>query len=146
MERGVTTYQVRVSAQRPQPSPEVLASVVSLDRRPLLLLVVEANGGRRLLGSTEECLLLSTSGEAQHPGTKAGLELRFEGQGAQPPFRRQASQPAALAAAACWASAMACWAACWVWGSTVLASAPTSRRSSPCTPRKAGPMMTLPTT
>lgn len=79
VERGVTTYQVRVSAQRPQASPEVLASVASLDRRPLLLLVVEANGGRRLLGSTEEYLLLSTSGEGQHPGAKAGLELRFEG-------------------------------------------------------------------
>ncbi len=79
VERGVTTYQVRVSAQRPQPSPEVLASVASLDRRPLLLLLVEANGGRRLLGSKEEYLLLSTSGEGQHPGTRAGLELRFEG-------------------------------------------------------------------
>jgi hypothetical protein len=75
-ERGVTTYQVRATAQRPQPSPDVLAS---LDRRPLLLLLVEANGGRRLVGSREEYLLLSTSGEGQHPGTKSGLELRFEG-------------------------------------------------------------------
>jgi hypothetical protein len=78
-ERGVTTYQVRATAQRPQPSPDVLATLASLDRRPLLLLLVEANGGRRLVGSREEYLLLSTSGEGQNPATKAGLELRFEG-------------------------------------------------------------------
>jgi hypothetical protein len=78
-ERGVTTYQVRATAQRPQPSPDVLSAVASLDRRPLLLLLVEANGGRRLVGSREEYLLLSTTGEGQHPGTKSGLELRFEG-------------------------------------------------------------------
>jgi hypothetical protein len=64
-ERGVTTYQVRATAQRPQPSPSVLASLASLDRRPL--------------GSREEYLLLSTTGEGQNPATKSGLELRFEG-------------------------------------------------------------------
>jgi hypothetical protein len=79
-ERGVTTYQVRATAQRPQPSPDVLATLASLDRRPLLLLLVEANGRRRLVGSREECLLLSTSGEGQNPATKSGLELRFEGE------------------------------------------------------------------
>jgi hypothetical protein len=78
-ERGSTTYQVRVSAQRPQPSPGVLTTLASLDRRPLLLLLVEATGGRRLLGSREEYLLLSTSGEGQSPATRSGLELRFEG-------------------------------------------------------------------
>ena len=78
-ERGVTTYQVRATAQRPQPSPDVLATLASLDRRPLLLLLVEAGGGRRLVGSREEYVLLSTTGEGQHPGTKSGLELRFEG-------------------------------------------------------------------
>lgn len=57
----------------------MLATLASLDRRPLLLLLVEATGGRRLVGSREEYLLLSTTGEAQHPGTKSGLELRFEG-------------------------------------------------------------------
>ena len=78
-ERGVTTYQVRVSAQRPQPSPDVLTVMASLDRRPLLLLLVEAGGGRRLIGSTEEYVLLTTTGEGQNPAAKAGLELRFEG-------------------------------------------------------------------
>lgn len=79
LERGVSTYQLRVTAQRPQPSPAVLATLASLDRRPLLLLLVEAGGGRRLLGSREEYLLLSTTGEGQNPATRAGVELRFEG-------------------------------------------------------------------
>lgn len=79
VERGVTTYQMRATAQRPQPNPDVLATLASLDRRPLLLLLVEASGGRRLVGSREEYVLLSTTGEGQHPGTKAGVELRFEG-------------------------------------------------------------------
>jgi hypothetical protein len=78
-DRGVTTYQVRATAQRPQASPDVLATLASLDRRPLLLLLVEANGGRRLVGSREEYVLLSTSGEGQSPANKAGVELRFEG-------------------------------------------------------------------
>ena len=79
LERGVTTYQLRVTAQRPQPSPDVLATLASLDRRPLLLILVEASGGRRLLGSREEYLLLSTTGEGQNPATRSGVELRFEG-------------------------------------------------------------------
>lgn len=78
-EKGLTTYQVRVSAQRPQPNPDVLAALASLDRRPLLLLLVEAGGGRRLIGSTEEYVLLATTGEGQNPAMRAGLELRFEG-------------------------------------------------------------------
>ena len=78
-ERGITSYQLRVSAQRPQPTPAVLSALASLDRRPLLLLLVEASGGRRLLGSLEEYLLLVTTGEGQNPATKSGLELRFEG-------------------------------------------------------------------
>lgn len=82
-ERGVTTYQRRVTAQRPQPSPAVLTALASLDRRPLLLLLVEASGGRRLLGSTEEYVLLATSGEGQSPATRAGVELRFEGAAVQ---------------------------------------------------------------
>jgi len=80
LERGVTTYQVRATAQRPQPTPAVLAALTLLDRRPLLLLLVEAGGGRRLVGSLEEYLLLATTGEAQNPSTKAGVELRLEGQ------------------------------------------------------------------
>lgn len=78
-ERGGTTYQVRVSAQRPQPTAEVLAALAALDRRPLLLLLLEASGGRRLIGSKEEYVQLLTSGEGQNPASKAGLELRFEG-------------------------------------------------------------------
>jgi hypothetical protein len=76
---GVTTYQVRVSAQRPQPNDSILTALASLDRRPLLLLLVEATGRRRLIGSTEEFLLLSTTGEGQNPATKSGVELRLEG-------------------------------------------------------------------
>lgn len=79
LERGSTTYQLRVTAQRPQPSPQVLAALAGLDRRPLLLLLVEASGGRRLLGSTEEYVLLSTTGEGQGPASKSGVELRLEG-------------------------------------------------------------------
>ncbi len=78
-ERGGTTYQVRVTAQRPQPDAGVLAVLASLDRRKLLLLLVEANGGRRLLGSREEYVQLLAGTEGQHPGTRAGVELRFEG-------------------------------------------------------------------
>lgn len=77
--RGGTTYQVRVTAQRPQPDPGVLAVLESLDRRQLLLLLVETNGGRRLIGSREEFVQLLTSTEGQNPATKAGVELRLEG-------------------------------------------------------------------
>lgn len=77
--RDGTQYQVRVTAQRPQPSPGVLDVVSQLDRRKLLLLLVEAGGGRRLLGSREEYVQLLTSGEGQNPAARAGLELRLEG-------------------------------------------------------------------
>lgn len=77
--RDGTQYQVRVTAQRPQPSPGVLEAVASLDRRKLLLLLVEAGGGRRLIGSKEEYVQLLASGEGQNPASKAGLELRLEG-------------------------------------------------------------------
>jgi hypothetical protein len=80
---GVTTYQVRVSALRPQPNESILTALASLDRRPLLLLLVEATGRRRLIGSTEEYLLLSTTGEGQHPGARSGVELRLEGAATQ---------------------------------------------------------------
>jgi hypothetical protein len=83
LERGVTTYQLRVTAQRPQPAPGVLAALEALDRRKLLLLLVEAGGGRRLLGNREEYLRLLTTTEGQHPGTRAGVELRFEGEATQ---------------------------------------------------------------
>jgi len=77
--RDGTQYQVRVTAQRPQPSSGVLDAVASLDRRKLLLLLVEAGGGRRLIGSREEYVQLLASGEGQNPATRAGLELRLEG-------------------------------------------------------------------
>jgi hypothetical protein len=75
-----TTYQVRVTAQRPQPSAGILAALAALDRRKLLLLLVEAGGGRRLIGSLEEYVLLLTNTEGQNPATKSGVELRFEGE------------------------------------------------------------------
>ena len=78
-DRGGTTYQVRVVAQRPQPTPAILAALELLDRRRLLLLLVEATGGRRLLGNREEYVLLTTTGEGQNPSSKAGVELRLEG-------------------------------------------------------------------
>ena len=78
-ERGGTTYQVRVTAQRPQPNAGVLATLAALDRRKLLLLLVEAGGGRRLIGNTEEYVQLLAGTEGQHPGTRAGVELRLEG-------------------------------------------------------------------
>jgi hypothetical protein len=80
VDRTGTRYQVRVSAQRPQPDPLVLAVLASLDRRKLLLLLIEANGGRRLVGSSEEYVQLQAGTEGQHPGTRAGVELRFEGE------------------------------------------------------------------
>jgi len=78
-DRGGTTYQVRVTAQRPQPDLGVLGVLASLERRRLLLLLVEVSGGRRLVGSAEEYVLLVASGEGQNPATRAGLELRLEG-------------------------------------------------------------------
>lgn len=78
-DRGGTLYQVRVTAQRPQPDASVLAVLESLDRRKLLLLLVEAGGGRRLVGSREEFVQLLAGTEGQHPGARAGIELRFEG-------------------------------------------------------------------
>lgn len=80
---GVTTYQLRVSAQRPQPNESILTALASLDRRPLLLVLVEATGRRRLIGSTEEYVLLSTTGEGQNPATRSGVELRLEGSATQ---------------------------------------------------------------
>ena len=80
LDRGVTTYQVRATAQRPQPSPGVLTALAALDRRPLLLLLLESGGGRRLVGSTEEYVLLATTGEGQNPATRSGVELRLEGE------------------------------------------------------------------
>jgi hypothetical protein len=73
-------YQVRVSAQRPQPSPGVLAALGALDRRRLLLLLVEAGGARRLVGSREEFVQLLTGTEGQNPATRAGVDLRLEGE------------------------------------------------------------------
>lgn len=78
-DRGGTTYLVRVSAQRPQPDASVLDALDALDRRRLLLLLVETNGGRRLIGSKEEYVQLLAGTEGQHPGTRAGVELRLEG-------------------------------------------------------------------
>jgi len=80
LDRTGTRYQVRVTAQRPQPDPLVLAVLASLDKRRLLLLLVEANGGRRLIGSKEEYVQLQAGTEGQHPGTRAGVELRFDGE------------------------------------------------------------------
>jgi hypothetical protein len=82
-ERAITTYQVRATAQRPQANADILAALASLDRRPLLLLLLEANGGRRLIGSREEFVLLTTTGEGQNPASKSGVELRFEGAATQ---------------------------------------------------------------
>lgn len=79
-DRGGPRYQVRVTAQRPQPDPGVLAVLAALDRRKLLLLLVEPGGGRRLIGTREEYVLLVTSTEGQNPATKAGVELRLEGE------------------------------------------------------------------
>lgn len=79
-DRGGPRYQVRVSAQRPQPDALVLAVLASLDRRKLLLLLVETNGARRLVGSSEEYVQLLAGTEGQHPGARAGVELRFEGE------------------------------------------------------------------
>jgi hypothetical protein len=78
--RDGVQYQVRVTAQRPQPDPGVLAVLASLDKRKLLLLLVEANGGRRLIGTREEYVQLLASTEGQHPGTRAGVDLRLEGE------------------------------------------------------------------
>ena len=79
-DRGGTTYQVRVTAQRPQPDADILAALAALDRRKLLLLLVEVGGRRRLIGSAEEYVQLLTSSEGQSPAARAGVELRLEGQ------------------------------------------------------------------
>lgn len=80
IDRSGSRYQVRVTAQRPQPDPLVLAVLDSLDKRRLLLLLVEAGGGRRLVGTREEYVQLLAGTEGQHPGVRAGVDLLFAGE------------------------------------------------------------------
>jgi hypothetical protein len=78
-ERGGTMYQVKVQAQRPTPSPAVLAGLAGLDRRRLLLLLQERGGALRLVGSRDEYVRLLASTEGSTPATRAGVDLELAG-------------------------------------------------------------------
>jgi hypothetical protein len=73
--RHGTTYQVKLQGERPQPTPNVLAAMAALERRPLVALVRQADGQLRLVGTREAPLRLLPAGQGQHPGTRAGLDL-----------------------------------------------------------------------
>ena len=75
--RHGTSYQVKLQGERPQPTPAVLAAVATLERRPLVALVRQADGQLRLVGTLEAPLRLLPTGQGQHPGTRAGLDLLF---------------------------------------------------------------------
>lgn len=77
--RHGTTYQVKVQGERTQAPAHVLDALETMSRRPVVLLVQQADGQRRLVGTPEEPLQLLASGQGQHPGTRAGLDLQFTG-------------------------------------------------------------------
>lgn len=73
------TYQVKLQGERTQAPAHVLGAVATMARRPVALLVRQADGQLRLVGSPEEPLRLLPTGVGQHPGTRAGLDLLFTG-------------------------------------------------------------------
>ncbi|WP_201980385.1 hypothetical protein [Hymenobacter rubidus] len=77
--RHGSTYQVKLQGERPQAVANVLGSIDTLARRPLVLLVRQHDGQLRLVGSAEEPLRLLPTGTGQHPGTRAGLDVLFSG-------------------------------------------------------------------
>ncbi|MBJ6109454.1 hypothetical protein JAO73_10545 [Hymenobacter sp. BT523] len=77
--RHGSLYQAKLQAERPQPAPNVLDGVAALERRPVVLLVRQADGQLRVVGSPEEPLRLLTGSQGQHPGTRAGLDVTLSG-------------------------------------------------------------------
>lgn len=73
------TYQVKLQGERAQVPAPVLGAVATMTRRPVVVLVRQADGQLRLMGSPEEPLRLLPTSVGQHPGTRAGLDLLFSG-------------------------------------------------------------------
>ncbi|WP_310391465.1 hypothetical protein [Hymenobacter sp.] len=78
--RSGTTYQVKVTGQRPQPTAGVLGGLEALDRRHLLLLVRQANGQLRLLGTRQAYLRLLAGTEGAGVATRAGIDVQLLGE------------------------------------------------------------------
>uniref|UniRef100_UPI00286BC2F8 hypothetical protein n=1 Tax=Hymenobacter sp. TaxID=1898978 RepID=UPI00286BC2F8 len=78
--RSGTTYQVKVTGQRPQPTAGVLGGLEALDRRQLLLLVRQANGQLRLLGTRQAYLRLLAGTEGGSVATRAGVDVQLLGE------------------------------------------------------------------
>lgn len=72
-------YQVKLQGERTQAPAAVLAAVAKMARRPVVALVRQADGQLRVVGSVEEPLRLLPTGQGQHPGVRAGLDLLFAG-------------------------------------------------------------------
>ncbi|WP_210516406.1 hypothetical protein [Hymenobacter terricola] len=77
--RHGTTYQVKVTAQRPQPTPGVLGGLDVLDRRRLLLMARQADGQLRLLGTRQAWLQLLVGTEGAGAASHAGLDVQLLG-------------------------------------------------------------------
>lgn len=73
------TYQVKLQGERPQPAANVLDAVATMGRRPVVCVLRQHDGQLRVVGSPDEALQLRTTGQGQHPGTRAGLDLLFTG-------------------------------------------------------------------
>jgi hypothetical protein len=75
--RHGATYQVKLQGERPQAAAHVLDAVATLERRPVVALVRQADGQLRLVGTLEAPLRLLPGSQGAHPGTRAGLDLVF---------------------------------------------------------------------
>ena len=73
------SYQVKLQGERPQAVANVLGALDALARRPVVVLVRQVDGQLRVVGNGEEPLRLATTGQGQHPGTRAGLDVVLTG-------------------------------------------------------------------
>lgn len=79
-DRHGTYYQVKVTGQRPQPTADVLGGFEALDPRPLVVLVRQANGQLRMLGTREAYLRLQAGTEGGGVAARAGLDVQLTGE------------------------------------------------------------------
>lgn len=72
-------YQVKLQGERTQAPAHVLGAVAAMARRPVVLLVRQADGQLRVVGNPEEPLRLLPTGVGSSPAARAGLDLLFAG-------------------------------------------------------------------
>ncbi|MCA8831949.1 hypothetical protein [Hymenobacter pini] len=77
--KGATAYTTKVSALRALGADE-LAVVETMDNRRCLVMLREASGRLRLVGSRESFLTFRAGSEGSNPSSRAGLDLTFSGE------------------------------------------------------------------